>query len=378
MKKITHAKATIGERRIQGDVSDDVVSARIEMLRFLMICGIVVLHTPPYVPILEVGSHWFDLLKALFQNGVFRATVPILTSISGYLLYRAEQDRIPGRLYKKKLRTIGVPFIVFNAAVLIATFAMQSIVPVSLSYQLIPFDAMTWSNALLGLTNAPINFPLNFLRDLLIVFALAPLFGWLIRNTPVKGLILVALIFFNNLDGMLVLRSSMPVLFYVGGLAAVYRWDMRKLDRFAWPCLALFALMCASVVAFQVTNLTFLHLASPLLVWPAASLLGKYTAGRWCATMSKYSFFVFLAHAPVLSLSWLLYGRLGSAIPYPVYWGLMPILTIALLIVTYRLARRQAPRVFATLMGESAPPASAPIVGNARHLTFGANKEDCN
>lgn len=346
-------------------MNDVAVSGRIAMLRFLMICGIVVLHTPNYVHISELGNGGFDLFKAFFQNGVFRATVPVLTCISGYLLYWADQDRQVDKLYRKKLRTIGIPFIAFNAVVLLATFAIQSTSPLALSYQLVPFDAWTWANALLGLTGAPINYPLNFLRDLLIIFALAPVFGWLIRNAPVKGLILVGLIFFNDLDGMLILRPSMPVLFYVGGLAAVYRWDMRRLDRFAWLALLLFVLLCASVLVFRMTNLTYLRVLSPLLVWPAASLLYEHAVGRWCAKMSKYSFFIFLAHAPLLSVSWMLYQHAGSAIPYPLYWVLTPIATIALLIMLHRMAQHYAPGLFAMMMGERVPVTRPPIVSKA-------------
>lgn len=330
-----------------------------------MICGIVVLHTPNYVHISALEPGAFNFIKAFFQNGVFRATVPVLTCISAYLLYRTSLDLAPEKLYKKKLRSIGIPFIAFNALILLTTFAVQSVAPVTLSYQLLPFDGWTWTNAMLGLTDAPINYPLNFLRDLLVIFALAPLFGWLIRNAPVKGLILVGLIFFNDFDGYLVLRSSMPVLFYVGGLAAVYRWNLTRLDGFAWPSLGLFVLLCASVVVFRVTNLTFLHVISPLLVWPAAALLFRHAAGRWCVKMSKYSFFIFLAHAPMLSFSWMLYGRVGSIVPYPLYWVLTPLLTIALLILCYRIAQRYFPQVFFALMGEGLPASRSPTVAKA-------------
>lgn len=40
------------------------ISTRISILRFVMIFGIVILHTPLYVPIDQVGSHAFDMIKA--------------------------------------------------------------------------------------------------------------------------------------------------------------------------------------------------------------------------------------------------------------------------------------------------------------------------
>src|SRR5688500_8098676 len=95
-----------------------VIFERIAMLRYLMIVVIVVLHTPPYVPISVIGSGLFDFVQAFFQTAAFRATVPVLTLISGYLLFRSGLDQHWTQLMKKKARTILVPFLFFNLIVL--------------------------------------------------------------------------------------------------------------------------------------------------------------------------------------------------------------------------------------------------------------------
>ena len=66
------------------------------------------------------------------------------------------------------------------------------------------------------------------------------------------------------------------------------------------------------------------------------------------------SFFLFLAHAPVLLLTWVVYGRYGSAIPYPVSWVLAPIAVSALLIAVYQVAMATMPRVFEVMIGGGA------------------------
>lgn len=81
---------------------DPDIATRIDLLRFIMIFGIVVLHTPQYVNIADVGSGWFDLLKAFFQSAVFRCTVPVLTTISGYLLFKEGLDRNYRKLAAKR------------------------------------------------------------------------------------------------------------------------------------------------------------------------------------------------------------------------------------------------------------------------------------
>lgn len=334
---------------------DRDIRDRIALLRFVMIFGVIVLHTPAYVPMAEIGNGWFDLTKAYFQLAVFRATVPVLTVISGFLLFNACLDRDPMRLFRKKGRTILVPFLFFNLALLPFALGAELFAGVELSSSLWPFDAATWLNAAFGISGSPINYPLNFLRDLLVLILLAPAFGWLLRNFAWPGLVLVGVVFFSNYDGLLVRRDLMAVLFYVGGMAAVRGWNLRLLDRYAVPCLAAFALACAGMVYFRIADTTYLRIVAPFLIWPAAMLLVGTKVGFWLVRLSKYSFFMFLAHAPVLMVTSLVYKRAGSALPYPVYWFLAPLVVTAVLIVTYRLAQAMMPRLFGVLIGASSP-----------------------
>jgi succinoglycan biosynthesis protein ExoH len=344
---------------------DSGIRARIAFLRFVMIFGVVVLHTPQYVPMNAIGSGWFDLIKAYFQLAVFRATVPVLTVISGFLLFNAALDQAPAKLFRKKARTILLPFLVFNLPLLPLVLAGQLYAGLETSSPLWPFEPMAWLDAAFGLTASPVNYPLNFLRDLLVLILLAPLFGWLLRRFAWPGLVLVTAVFMSNLDGQFLLRDVMAVLFYIGGMAAVRGWNLRMFDRYALACLLLFLLACAAIVYFRVANTTYLRLAAPFLIWPATVLLASGQAGRWLAGMSKYSFFLFLAHAPVLMLTWILYQRFGAAIPYPVYWVMAPLLVTAIVIGVYLLLDAAMPRVFRQLIGAGDRPPQAAHAANA-------------
>lgn len=336
--------------------ADNSVSQRIVLLRFLMIFGIVLLHTPPYVPIAEVPNSPFDLFKAFFQHAVFRTTVPVLTCISGYLLFRSALDRNPKKLAKKKFRTIVVPFLFFNLGLLAVALGLQQGLGITLSDDMVPKESKAWLDAAFGLTGAPINYPLNFLRDLVALMIAAPVLGWLMRNRPYLGMGIVALIYQFNLDSSFVLRDVMWPVFYVGGLAAVQGWNMRALDRHAPLCLALFLALCAYVVAFRIANTNVLRLLAPILIWPAASLLLPTAFGRWLGKMSKYSFFIFVAHAPLLLATSIAYKPFAEHVPYPLYWVLAPVLTTALLVLIHMLAMRTVPNLFSTIIGTKAAP----------------------
>jgi succinoglycan biosynthesis protein ExoH len=330
---------------------DSNVRNRFDALRFLMIAGIVLLHTPEYVPIAEVGADVFSLIKSFFQNALFRTTVPVLTCISGYLVFRANLDRFPAKLLAKKSRSLLVPFLAFNLPVVAAAWLAGAFGGIHLSYDLTTNDPAVWRDAAFGLLGSPVNYPLNFLRDMMALMLIAPLLGMLIRHAPYLGLALCVAFFLNNLDGPLILRDTMPLAFYLGGLAACRNWNLRALDAYAWPCLIGFLLLCASVVYFRTANTTLLRLVSPLLVWPASALLCGSRFGAWCAAMNKYSFFIFCVHAPILIVTWQLYKRVGAGVPYPLYWIAAPLFAVSLLVCLYKVGMRVAPDALQLLLG---------------------------
>lgn len=330
---------------------EDQVRQRIAMLRFLMIFGVVLLHVPPFVPFTELTNEPFALTKAYLQLAVFRCTVPVLTLISGYLLFRSAIDQDPLRLAKKKGKTILVPFLFFNLSLLAAALALHHVLGLALSDGIPPKSLREWLDLAIGYRGSPINYPLNFLRDLLVLMALAPLFGFFLRRAPWVGLVLVFAIFMNNFDRALLLRDVMAPVFYLGGLAAVRRWNLTAWDRFAWPALVAFLLACAWIVAMRVANTNYLRLVAPFLIWPAAALIAPTAFGRWLARMSKYSFFVFVAHAPVLLMTWLAFKPFARWVPYPVYWVLAPFVVVGLLIVIYRILARAMPGLLGMVLG---------------------------
>jgi succinoglycan biosynthesis protein ExoH len=330
---------------------DKNIRGRFDLLRFAMIVGVVLLHTPQYVPVTEIGSDGFSLVKAFFQNALFRTTVPVLTFISGYLVFHSNIDQTPKKLLAKKSRSLLIPFLVFNLPLLGLAWLAQTQAGIKLSYDLTSSDAMSWLNMAFGLTGGPINYPLNFLRDMMALMLIAPVIGIMLRHMPFIGLAFVVWFFLNNYDGVLVLRDTMPIVFYLGGLAACCKWNMRALDAYAWPCLMIFLLACVAIVYFRIANTTILRLAAPLLVWPASALFLDSRVGAWCARMNRYSFFIFVAHAPVLILTWQIYKRAGANVPYPLYWVVTPLATTILLVWIYKLVMKIAPRALQIALG---------------------------
>lgn len=334
----------------------ETVSNRISMLRPLLIIGVLFVHVGgvSYISA-ELGPGFFQYFAGFFKNAFFRGTVPTMSLISGYLLFASGIDRTPGQLYKKKFTTLAIPFIVFNLYAFAFMLGINAVCgPVFPVFATFQNDPKLMLSTMVGLTGAPINGPLHFVRDMMVAIALVPVLGAFLRHRPWLGLTLLIIIFGTNMDGVLIFRASSLILFYVGGAAAIYKWNLLALDEHAKLCLGIFIVACLGIIAFRVEDKTVLITAAPFLIWPAASLLQGTKIESWAIHFCKYSFFIFVAHMPIIDSLWWGVSQHARWIPYPLFWFAAPFLTVCVLKWTYDTAMRFAPKSFNFMIGARA------------------------
>ncbi|MEW7849606.1 acyltransferase [Massilia aurea] len=331
---------------------DRSVSNRITVLRPLLIVAMVFTHLRGVsVNMSDITPGFFNYFNAFILHGVGRGTVPTMSLIAGFLLFSADLDLQGVRLFKKKFATLVIPFFVFALIYFKLMWVFEILFGMARYTELINQLPIAWADLLLGVSTYPANGPLHFLRDLIVFVLLAPLLGCIIRTVPVLGLLSMAIIFGNNQDGDLVFRGSSFIVFYIGGMAAVYRWKIFGWDKYAKPLIALFFLICVGMMIFKVEDNTLLVLISPFIIWPAASLLTGSRVEFLATRYSKYSFFVFAAHMPFMELSWWAVMSHMQFVPYVVYWLVTPIATIAILVIIFDVAVRHVPKVFNVMIG---------------------------
>jgi len=346
---------------------DLIISERISALRFLMVFGVVVVHTPPALKVYQLDGTLWTFLLSVFQNGIFRSGVPVLTMIAGYLLFSGNKDRDYPALLRKKAATLLVPFIVFNFGHIAAQMLLRWMSGHWVGDDLFAQDFGGWMDSLFGIRRFPQNEPLHFLREMMVLMLLVPLFGLLIRRTPVLGLVAISLFFLTDLDGHLINRSDMPVEFYLGGMAAVHKWDTRCLDKFAYPALAIFVAASVIVTLFRFTEgeIVWLRLLAPLTIWAAASRFVHTQAGTWCARLSKYSFFIFVVHAALMRMCWLFFRDVFPSVPVALFTALAPFMVTVLCIGLYEILNILIPVQLHWALGqrgEKPQPKPAPVV----------------
>jgi succinoglycan biosynthesis protein ExoH len=328
------------------------VSSRIAMLRTIMIIGVVYVHAAAEDRIGGMGDGFLDYLVGFFNYAALRVPVPLLAMVSGYLLFAADLDLHPRRLWQKKARTVVLPLCFYNLAAIALFFSLQQVFPDAIMrIDLLNASRYDWVNALFSVRDVPFDYPLYFLRDLLVLIALAPLFGAFIRRAPVLGFAIVTVVFYFNYDSYLVIRNTSAMLFYVGGVLAVKKCDLLTLDEYAAPLLSLFIVICLGIVLLDCDNINYAALTGPFLVWPAFKYLANTRVGHLAARSSKYSFFVFCAHAPALQLLRLGHERYAAFIPQHIFWLLAPMIAIAGLVTLYNRLAQTTPVFLALITG---------------------------
>lgn len=331
------------------------VSRRIAIARYLSIVGILIVHND-YKPIWEMGDSAFELTKTFLVHGLFRYALPLLTAISGWLLFTAALDQRYGKLIANKTRTLLVPLIIWNLPLVLAIYLLQryDLIWQSLGLKFYPFELTHWLNGVLSIFHAPVDYPLYFLRDLFVLALLSPIFGFVIRRLPYWGLAVILVIFALDLDGVLVLHDHLMVTFYIGGLAAVRKWDLKRLDKYAVPLL-ISLLACSVFIAIaKIENIDWLRVLAPFWLWPCFSLIEKSRYADVLVRWSKTSFYLFVTHGPLLTVLWKLYEvyePISGRVPYGLYWVMAAIFAVAFGHLTLRPFQAIAPGLARLALG---------------------------
>lgn len=344
------------------------VSRRIAIARYLSIVGILIVHND-YKHIWELGDSPFELTKAFLVHGLFRYGLPLLTAISGWLLFAAALDQRYGKLIANKTRTLVIPLIIWNLPLVLAIYLLQryDLIWHSLGLKFHPFELTHWLNGVLSIFHAPVDYPLYFLRDLFALALLSPIFGFVIRRLPYWGLAVILVIFAFDLDGVLVLHDHLMVTFYIGGLAAVRKWDLKLLDKYAVPLL-ISLLACSVFIALaKIENIDWLRIIAPFWIWPCFSLIEKSRYADVLVRGSKTSFYLFVTHGPLLTVLWKLYERYEPGrVPYELYWVMAAIFAVAFCHLTLRPFQTIAPGLARLALGNR-------VAGEDRRLPFSEN-----
>lgn len=316
------------------DPLDRDVSRRIDVLRIILIGLIVLAHGARGVTVRIDGATGplTTLMLTTLNGHVDFVAVPLFFTISGFLFLRKFELSLAAyvEMLRKKFVSLLIPYLLFNAGLVVWFYFVGSIEMMG-SWSFVVSEGLF--SKTFGIGTTPINYPLWFLRDLLVVFLLSPVLLLFFKEAPGVGLVAL----FALWAGL----SPMPYsywgdffAFYLGGYLARTRLPLEGVSWWQRAGTFLFIGLTTILVFHQALGIT--DETARQLLFKCNLVLGLAcfwrVSGFACIRdsamlhrMGRHSFFVYLAHEPTLSV---LQSRLlavwrpaGDAQQMAFYWG---------------------------------------------------------
>ncbi|WP_274534640.1 acyltransferase family protein [Pararhizobium polonicum] len=350
-------------------VIDANISSRINLMRIVLISGIVFVHVPhdPQTSPFLGNNGFIDWIRVFLGDSLFRVGVPCLSAISGYLMFRRGIDAFDyGKTLRSKARTVLLPFLIWNLSfLLLVVIAQRSGMGFGYLPDAIHATPRELATLAFAVESLPINVPLYFLRDLLLCILLAPILAALIRRYPLTTLTVFFVYAVFPIHNGLFLKKSILFGFSCGIYASLHRINIRALD----PHAEKIAVLSLAVAALLATALYWTGPEYPVWIemlrglaaicgivgsWTISAILIRSQLGRQLSKSEGLSFWIFCAHYPLLIAFWMIWNRAANPGLYPLFYFSAPILALLILVVSDNLAKRLTPWLHAILTGSRA------------------------
>lgn len=315
-------------------------------------------------------------LQYLLANGLLRFRIPMLFAISGYLLARRDGHEPHRQRLRRRLRTLGRPYLLWSALWLLAVAVMERFAASRTlieQAQLSPF----WPRQLLNQYHPleigvrwlllPVPFQLWFLRSLLVYNLAYPWLRKAILGRPTLYFSLAGLLWFFMVPLWPLAEGEGLLFFGLGVWLALRGYDVLTPPRWFRP--GLFAAAWLGTAALK-TALAFhagpvllplmllLHrvgeISGMLTAWFCLDgLVRRAMARGWFRWLTGFSFIIYVLHVPAVNYATELALRHLPGLPHRpllTYLG-VPLLVIAGSVAVGAALRAVAPGPYAVLTG---------------------------
>ena len=370
----------------------DLRSLSLDLLRFPLAIIIVAVHVfnPNSISvqnkIYEVSS--FSLYNdfLLFVDGFLRGiSVPVYFFISGYVFFLGV-DKFSKTVYLKKLKnrvyTLLIPFIIWNLPDIIIGLAKYALNGVS-SFQtygtevnftlknllscfwqyngelLVPITAD--GEKIISSSSFPINTPLWFIRDLMVVVLFTPVIEFIIKRT--KFLFIVALAIISFIPNLHIPFLGAFLFFSIGAYLSIYKKDMVeefgrlfKISMIVYPLFSLLTIISTKYELGALTH-TFKQLSVfgfLVFAYNISIFILKNTKIRAGKILPPASFFIYVAHTLVfakMSKVMFMIIKPDNGIEIISAYTLSVVFTVLSLLLVFIMMKKFTPRILQFVTG---------------------------
>ena len=358
---------------------------RIESLDFLkafLVLVVLVVHYCGTVCFEDVSREnnpalfWFTSILSGFFRG---QSVPIYFFISGYLFFFNGKFSMVEyyRKLRRRIKSLLVPYIIWNTLsiillviVLLSPFVsmMKYGEEVNLSIGNILSCFWIYDGGFAGVniptSSAPINMPLWYIRDLIVMVLLSPAIYWLLKKIGIIFLLLMCIvwIYFSIETVKVYVPRDALFFFSFGAYFSIKGKDMIGIfSRFLKPSAILYILVSivlSFVFFYEIENWSYLNLLNIILGIVFSISFAEYLShGNIINSTRKYfdvAFFIYLSHGLICSKMikmMILLLRPSSDFGYIMTDVLSYVISVLLLYGVYKLLERFTPKVLSVMLG---------------------------
>lgn len=354
--------------------NENLMSDTIRFLRFPLIVGVVLIHS-------QIAGEWMERVSSapaidfpvystvsyILSSIISRVSVPLFFFFSGFLFFYHSSFNIPNYFQKlrKRGKTLLVPYLLWNLIAIALTFALHFFLsdmvtegPES-NYSLLDYLQAFWEFKLFQ-HGTPINDPLWFMRDLMVVMLASPLVFTLLKYSKRYGLMILSILWLFDW-GIKAPGFSIAALFFysAGAYFSIHRINFVERFEPFFPWTAGIYLVSA-VMQFYFRNtaaasyLSHINVLSGIVL--AISLSSRLLEkGRWKVNtfLSEVSFFIYVYHGLIV---YRLTSRAFMLLPHTdlailLIYLACPVVIFGIGIPLYIVLKKYLPRITAILMG---------------------------
>ena len=209
---------------------------------------------------------------------------------------------------------------------------------------------------------SPIAYHLWYVRDLMGMVILSPVFLLVARKIPYLGLALFAAPWLLKLQLGINIQWLGPLFFYLGCLIAVQKLDLTWLTRRKNLIIGIYLAMAVVLAIMQTSEIkTFqqhlfeccTRVVGTMAIWCASDLIaGKLQ--KVCLNLSGFAFFVYAAHEQTVTVLKEVFDRLSknpSSITVMVHYLLIVTIATLVTLAAGSLLQRYTPKFFQVITG---------------------------
>lgn len=344
----------------------------IDSLRFPLMLLVVFIHVPintAEAPLwdysLRDGHAIFIYISRLISYIIGSAAVPTYFVFSGYYAFANNPQRwLDRRGYLKELgkkaQTLLVPYLIWNTLMFLSVEVKDATVTLLSNSGDFTLPSLSLDTLLSIFWEGPINMPLWYVRDLLVVLLIAPLIYVLLRKSSLPLLVL----FIYIIAGKMFPFSGSIAYFSLGALFAIRGKSIVAFAQSYTKPLLLITIPLNLTLPFVAHSPYYMPHINPLntllLIFTILSL-GAYIYDRrprWVKTLLQlnvYVFFIYVAHEVfILGTVKGVLARLGL---WQYGWGgiigffICGFATTAICMLSYYILQRFCPRLLARTLG---------------------------